>query len=285
MASLPSISPYFGLTSRWVETRGGERIHYHDEGAGAPLLFVHGSAVGVSAAANWWLNFPVLSRHFRCVAPDLIGYGLTEAAPDEDWGLDSWRDQIVRFADALGLDRFVLIGNSLGGRVSLEVARAHQDRVAGLITMGTVGLAPPTPPPPRPVGEPWRSEEVRRSMAHMVYDPSLATDELIDTRLALVNAPGGAEKFFRASEARNRTTAAAKLTADMLTDFAVPTLLIHGREDRIIPMASSVELVGALPLADLHVFSRCGHWAQIERLDDFNALALNFANKAFQTKD
>jgi len=285
MPDLPSISPYFGLTSRWIETRGEERIHYHDEGRGPPLIFVHGSAVGVSGAANWWLNYPVLSQHFRCLAPDLIGYGLTEADPDEEWGLTSWRDQIVRFADALGLDRFVLVGNSLGGRISLEVARAHQDRVAGLITMGTVGLAPPTPPPPRPVGEPWRSEEVLRSMAHMVYDASLATAELIETRLALVNAPGGAEKFFRASMARNQSTAAAKLTADMLADFTVPTLLIHGREDRIIPLSSSVELVHAIPMADLLVFSKCGHWAQIERLDDFNAVALNFAQKVFQIKD
>lgn len=279
MTGLPSISPYFGLDSQWLETKAGEHIHYHEEGTGPAIVFVHGSAVGVSAAANWWLNVPVIAQHFRCLAPDLIGYGLTIAAADEEWGLPSWRDQIIRFIDKLGLDRFVLVGNSLGGRVCLEVARAIQDRVAGLITMGTVGLAPPTPPAPRPVGNPWTAEEVRRSMSHMVYDPSTVSNELIETRLALVNAPGGAEKFFKASEARNRTTAAAKMTPEMLEDFGVPTLLIHGREDKIIPVASSVELQKAIPDADLHVFCKCGHWAQIERLDEFNQLALDFARR------
>lgn len=276
MADRSHISPYFNLASRWLESKPGESIHYHDEGEGFPIIFVHGSAVGVSGAANWWLNFPVISTRFRCLAPDLIGYGLTQPAPDEQWGLKSWRDQILRFADAIGIDRFVLAGNSLGGRVCLEAALAQPSRVAGLITMGTVGLNPPTPPAPRPVGEPWRAEEVRRSMTHMVYDPAQVSDELIDTRLELVNAPGGAESFYKASMARNQTTAEAKLTAEMLAGFEVPTLLIHGREDRIIPLASSIELASAIPNADLHVFCKCGHWAQIERLDDFNALTLHF---------
>lgn len=113
-------------------------------------------------------------------------------------------------------------------------------------------------------------------MMRMVHDPSIVSDELIETRLSLVNAPGGAEQFYKVTEARNRTTAEAKLTAEMLEDFAVPTMLIHGREDKIIPFASSVELATVIPNADLHMFSHCGHWAQIERLPDFNALALQF---------
>lgn len=273
---------FFNLEPKWLDTDGGERIRYHDEGRGFPIVFVHGSAVGVSAAANWWLNIPVLQRQFRCLALDLIGFGETQPRPDEVWGLDSWVAQLARFVDALKLERFALVGNSLGGRIALELTLAKPARVAGLITMGTVGISPPKPPAPRPADASWTAADVRASMLRMVHDPRVVSDGLIESRHALVSAPGGAEKFHRAMVARNGSVDAKKLTPESLQAMQTPTLIIHGREDKIIPLSSSVELASLIPNADLVSFAGCGHWAQVERLDDFNALAQQFVHRVQQ---
>lgn len=277
MTGQSAANNFFGLESRWLDTANGERVHYHESGTGMPVLLVHGSAVGVSAAANWWKNFPSISTRFRCIAPDLIGYGSTKPASNNtEWGLRCWVDQVVRFADALRLERFALIGNSLGGRISLHVALENPGRVAGVITMGTVGLAPPPQPAPRPLEQAWTRADVMRSMQRMVDDTRVVTEALVDERFAAIMAPGAAEAFYKASLARNSTVAATALTKESLAAMQVPTLLIHGREDHVIPAASSFELASVIPNADFYLFAHCGHWAQIERVDDFNRLSMQF---------
>ncbi len=78
---------FFGLEDKWLETAAGELTHYHDLGEGTPILFLHGSGTGVTAAANWWLNLPELSRYGRCIAIDSIGYGQSVVADGTAYGI------------------------------------------------------------------------------------------------------------------------------------------------------------------------------------------------------
>jgi 2-hydroxymuconate-semialdehyde hydrolase len=262
---------FFGLSTRWLDVPGG-RVHYHDVGEGTAVVFLHGSAVGVSAAVNWWRTMPAVSTYARAVAPDLFGYGWTRHDDGTALGLRRWVDQVVAVLDALAIDGAVLVGNSLGGRIALQVAIDHPDRVLGLVTMGTPGPGHRrTEVVKRHVNPSFSPEGIRRVMLDMVADPAVVTDELVDFRYRLAALPGGAERWIEAVQARDET-AADRVSADALATITVPTMLVHGREDRVVTPDNAVALSEAIGHADLALLSHCGHWAQIERHELFPAL-------------
>ena len=112
------IAEYFGYESRWLSTRPGERIHYLDEGRpdGTPVVLLHGSAIGITAAANFYLTIPALvAAGHRVIAPDLYGYGFTETPGDLPAVRPNQVDLVIRVLDALELPNAYVVGNSLGG--------------------------------------------------------------------------------------------------------------------------------------------------------------------------
>ena len=123
--------PFFGLEDRWLQTADGELTHYHDLGEGTPILFLHGSGTGVTAAANWWLNLPELSKHGRCIAIDSIGYGQSIVADGTEYGIKEWVRHAVRVLDALGIDKTWIVGNSLGGWLAFQFAHRLPGTPAG----------------------------------------------------------------------------------------------------------------------------------------------------------
>ncbi len=266
---------YFGLRDSWVETAPGELTHYHDLGEGTPVTFLHGSGAGVSAAANWWLNLPDLSREHRTIALDLLGFGQTRPAPGSPYGITAWVDHTVRLLDALGVERTWLVGNSLGGWVAFQMALTHPERLLGIVSMGTGG-APRTAALARHARPEVSEAGIRKVLHEFVTDASLVTDELVGARYTAARAPGAEERFARVIEARDHDRVHHPLDLEALRDFDRPVLLVHGREDTVIPVSRSLQLADVLPHADLHLFSQCGHWSQVERAADFNALVAGF---------
>ncbi len=130
---------FFGLEDKWLQTGDGELTHYHELGAGTPILFLHGSGTGVTAAANWWLNLPRIAEQGRCIAIDSIGYGQSIVAPDTEYGIREWVRHAVRVLDALGIDKTWIVGNSIGGWVALQFAIDFPERLLGIVSMGTGG--------------------------------------------------------------------------------------------------------------------------------------------------
>ena len=110
-------------TGRRVDA-AGISTHYHEAGAGPPVLLLHGSGPGVSAWANWRLTIPALARNYRVIAPDLVGFGCTERPGDIRYSLQTWSNHVWSFLDALGIRQTSVVGNSLGGRIGLDMA-AH----------------------------------------------------------------------------------------------------------------------------------------------------------------
>src|SRR3954453_7169268 len=124
--------PPAGLTVDAV----GHRTNYYDSGVGAPVVLLHGSGPGVSAYSNWSGVMPELAQQFRVLAPDIAGYGLTEFKDDGQYYMRRWVARLVGFLDAVGVDRAVLVGNSLGGALAIAPAAFAPDRVAGLLLPG-----------------------------------------------------------------------------------------------------------------------------------------------------
>ena len=267
---------YFGLESSWMETKPGERTHYHDLGSGLPVVFLHGSGAGVSSAANWWLNLPTLARDVRTIAIDLIGFGQTEVPDDVQYGIKEWGLHVLRVLDGLGIDKAWFVGNSLGGWVAMQMAIDHPDRVSGVISMGTGGAPRKTAalnshanPDVTPAG-------IRHVLEDFVVDPTLVTDELVNARYAAAQVPNAPERFAQVIAAREHDRTHLPLADDALSALPMPVLLIHGREDSVIPPERSWKLASLIPDVEFHLFSSCGHWSQVECADRFNTVVADY---------
>lgn len=279
-----------GMTTLGQQTRpevgasiraAGIETNYLEAGEGAPVVLVHGSGPGVSAYANWRQTIPALATGLRVLAPDLAGFGFTERSSDLTYGLRTWSDQLVGFLDALGIERTSIVGNSLGGAIALAAATRHPDRVDRLVLMGSVGV-------PFPITEGldvvWgyepSVEAMRRVLDYFTFSRDLVDDELAEVRFRASTEPGFQESYAAMFPApRQRWVDAMVTPDDAIAALPHETLVVHGREDRVIPLANSYRLMELVPRAELHVFGRCGHWTQIEQATAFNRLVLDFLTR------
>lgn len=258
---------------------GGVATNVHDTGGpGEPVLLLHGSGPGVSAWANWRLTIPPLAERFRVVAPDQLGFGYTERRPDDAYDLPAWTAHAVGVLDALGIERAHVVGNSFGGAMALSLAIHHPDRVGRLVLMGAVGVPFEITPGLDAV---WGYEPSVENMAALLelfaYDRSLLGPDLAELRYRASIRPGVQESFARMFPAP-RQAALDAMTHDEADVAAIrhETLIVHGREDRVIPTATSLRLFELIPNAQLHLFGHCGHWTQIEHADRFVRLVGDF---------
>lgn len=254
--------------------------NYHDSGGAGPVVaLLHGSGPGVSAWTNWKRVIPALSRTFRVIAPDLAGFGYTERKADLHYDMKLWSKHFIAFLDALGLEKVSLIGNSFGGSLALAAAARFPERFERLVLMGT--------PCDRFVMTPglragWdyvpSREAMRATMAHFPYDKAAITDELVEDRYLASLIPGAQEglRQLLAEPKPDGDTPLSGVPEKVVEGIDVPTLILHGREDKVIPVEMGLKLANAMPNAEFHMFGRCGHWVQAERFDDFVALTSRF---------
>ncbi|WP_106186161.1 alpha/beta fold hydrolase [Umezawaea tangerina] len=257
---------------------GGVATNYHDRGDGPPVLLVHGSGPGVSAWANWRTVLPELSRHHRALAPDVLGFGYTQRPRDVAYGPDVWLDHLLGFLDALGLARVSVVGNSFGGALALRLAAKAPERVDRLVLMGSVGVPFEITPGLDAVwGFQPSLEAMRDLMAVFTHDAASVGDDLARLRLAAATRPGVHEAYATMFPApRQRGVDGLALPDEVIAGIPHETLVVHGRDDRVIPLATSLRLLELIDRSQLHVFARCGHWVQIEQGPRFTRLVGDF---------
>ena len=261
-------------------TAGGIRTHYHDAGHGDPVVLLHGSGPGVSAWANWQHTIPALAKTSRVLAFNLVGYGATERPGTIRYSLRSWTDHVWAFLDALGLDRVSVVGNSLGGRLALQMAEDDRGRLRKMVLMGSPGVGMTVTEGLTALRGYEPSPENMRALltGYFAVDESIITDELVRIRYEASAAPGAHEAYRLMFFDPRHAGRDLGITEEQVRAVTVPTLLVHGRQDKVVPPEVSWTMVNLLPDADLHVFARCGHWTQIERAAEFNALVTDFLN-------
>lgn len=278
-------APHNPELGRRVRT-GDFETNLHDQGTARPgqppVLFIHGSGPGVSAWANWRLVLPALSAERRVLAPDMVGFGYTDRPEGIAYQMDTWVQQALDLLDALELPQVDVVGNSFGGALSLALAIRAPQRVRRLVLMGSVGVPFPITPGLDAVwGYQPSIESMRRLLDIFAYDRSLVNDELAQLRYQASIRPGFQESFGAMFPApRQRwVDAMASPEADIR---ALPhhTLVVHGREDEVIPLQNSLTLAHWIPNSQLHVFGHCGHWTQIEHNARFVRLVSEFLAEA-----
>jgi len=259
---------------------GGIKTNYLEAGDGPPVVLVHGSGPGVTAYANWRLTMPGLAPAFRVLAPDMAGFGFSDK-PGGVADLAAWVGQIIGFLDALGIERASVVGNSFGGSIGIRLATDHPDRVDRLVLMGATGISfPITEGLDQVWGYQPSFENMRRILDYFAYSRELVNDELAEVRYRAALAPGVQEAFSALFPApRQRWVEAITTPEEKIKAIPHETLIIHGREDQVIPLDNAYRLLGLIERSELHVFGRCGHWSQIEWADDFNALLVRFLGR------
>jgi pimeloyl-ACP methyl ester carboxylesterase len=269
---------------RWLEI-GGRRVNVIELGSGPPLVFVHGLS---GSWQNWLEQLPVFARDHRVVAFDLPGFGASEMP---DWqisisGYGRWLDALY---DALGIDAAAVVGNSMGGFISAELAIAYPARVERMVLVSAAGL----------------------TVEHQRHDRTLAVLRTLDRRLAayagwlgtrsetLARRPRARRMIFglvahrpdllpgplvaeqiRGSGKAGFVPALDALTSypirDRLPEIACPTLIVWGTGDWLVPVRDADEFARLIPNARKVVWPQTGHMAMLERPAAFNRLLAAF---------
>jgi 2-hydroxymuconate-semialdehyde hydrolase len=247
--------------------------------AAPPVLLLHGSGPGVTAIANWRPIIPAVSADRRVIAPDQLGFGGTATGQRRTYGRTAWTDHALALLDTLEIGTVDIIGNSMGGAIALSIAAARPDRVQRMVLMGSVGVAMALPPGLNAVwGYTPGMEQMRQVIGLFAHNRGLITEELVELRYqASINPPVRDSWEAMFPEPRQRWVDDLALSGVELGGIRAPVLMVHGRDDRVVPWrSSSAQLVDLLPDSRLHILSGCGHWAMIEKTADFLAVVQPF---------
>jgi 4,5:9,10-diseco-3-hydroxy-5,9,17-trioxoandrosta-1(10),2-diene-4-oate hydrolase len=284
----------YAATSRFAEVSwpagsSAARLHYHEAGArdGLPLVLLHGGGPGASAWSNFGRNLPVFADHFRTLMLDQPGFGSSAAPPVTGHYFTFAAAALASLLDHLGIEKVHLIGNSLGGGTAVRFALDYPDRAGRLVLMGPGGLSlnvfAPDPTegvkaliafaaPPGP-----SKDKLAAFLRTLVFNPKLVTDELIEERYRVASTPESlAAMTSMGASFFDPATADQGLLWREAHRLRNDVLLVWGREDRVNPLDGALVALKCIRRAQLHVFGGCGHWAQLEKFDEFNALAISF---------
>ncbi len=237
------------------------------EGSGPPVLLLHGSGPGTTAAA-WTPLIAALAPRFRVIAPDLLGFG---SSPKPSGSLRAaWTAQALSVMDELGHDSFAVVGNSAGGAIALSLALARPHAVTRVVAVGSMGHPMPLPDG---LDTLWAAPSAREVASLITYAPP--SDDVVAARSAAMAAQPWYPELFPAP--RQRWVDDLSLGPDELAAITAPVLLVHGAQDRIVPLRDSfLGLISALPDVRGHVFGRCGHASPLEHTTEFHRLSTTF---------
>jgi 2-hydroxymuconate-semialdehyde hydrolase len=260
----------------------GILTNYHDIGKGFPLLMIHGSGPGVSAWANWRLVMPELAKISRVIAPDMVGFGFTERSREQQYSMEVWINQALGLLDALGIEHADMVGNSFGGALALAFTIRHPHRVRRLVLMGSAGIKFDLTPGLDAVwGYTPSIENMRLLLDIFAWNRQLVNDDLARLRYEASIQPGFQESFSAMfPEPRQQWIDAMSSPEDDIRSLPHETLVIHGRDDKVIPLSNSIRLSNLIENSQLHVYGQCGHWTQIEHAKRFARLVCDFISEA-----
>lgn len=257
---------------------GNFNTNYHDIGEGEPVIFIHGSGPGVSAYANWRLCMPYVAENFRVIAPDMVGFGFSDRPQNIKYNMEIWAQQIIDLMDALNLKKVNLVGNSFGGGLALALAIKYPEKFNKIVLMGAMGVDFELT---QGLDQAWgytpSLENMKSLLDTFAYSRVLVTDELAKLRYEASIRPGFQESFSSMFPSpRQSSVRAMASNEEDIKNIKNDVLIIHGREDKVIPFENSIRLHKLITKSQLHAFGECGHWSQIEHSERFNKLIRDF---------
>ena len=255
----------------------GTRVNYAEMGEGSPIVFVHGLA---GAWQNWLENLPHFARTHRVIALDLPGFG-SSPMPDWDITIPNYGRFVRDFCERIGVDRCVIVGNSMGGFIASEVAIAEADRVSKVVLVSAAGITwararrepmamfgrmvrAATPITMRwQTGAGMRRPRARKmSFQGVFHQPNELRRELLwENLVPALDSPGYYDAL---------TNLVGYDVRHRLEEIEDPTLVVWGRNDRVVPVPAALSYEKRIPNATLEIYDETGHVPQLERPVRFN---------------
>jgi len=255
-----------------------------------PIVLLHGSGID-DAALSWKHAIEHLAeeRGRRVYALDWPGYGESDA-PDGAMTTEYYVGVLSKFLDALAIDRVALAGISMGGAAALGVALGRPELVERLVLVDSYGLRDAVPggvgsyllantPFANLFGRQFAAastDATRLAVGEFVHDTGGLSDEFVAEVNERLREPGAGDAFFSFMRDEFRPNGVRTDYSDRLGELSMPTLLIHGAQDSLVPPEWSAVAADAIPGARLELIDECGHWVSRERPDRFNELLGEF---------
>jgi len=259
----------------------GINTHYVVAGSGRPLLLLHGLG---GHWGHWEANIPALAQHYRVYAPDIAGFGLSDKPQAADRSLEFLLRFLRGFLDVQEITQAVVIGNSMGGFLALQMALTYPQRVSALVLVAAAGLGPEISWILRLQGLPLLGDLVaipsrrlvRLAVRSIFYDQAQATPKIVEEHYQHFCRPGARQCYLAVIHKGIGQRGQRYVLLDRLPQIRVPTLLVWGAEDRLLPVRQAHAAAARLPDSRLHVLPECGHCPQMEKPEEFNRLVLDF---------
>ncbi len=238
---------------------------YIDEGQGDVLLLLHGL---MGELSNWDTVIHTFKDQYRIIVPVLPIYDM----PLLTTGVKTLTKFFTKFVKHLGLENFILVGNSLGGHIALMYAVKNQSKLKAMVLAGSSGLYENSFGGSFPRRESY--DYIKEKVEFTFYSPETATKELVDEVFATLN---NRERVIRVI-AIAKSAIRHNMAADM-GKIKIPVGLIWGRNDRVTPPEVAEEFHERLPNSELHWIDQCGHAPMMEQPEEFNILFKQFLDK------
>ncbi|MFQ5933732.1 MAG: alpha/beta fold hydrolase [Dehalococcoidia bacterium] len=262
-------------------------IRYLAAGSGPPVLLIHGLG---NSVAVWRNNIGPISKNHRTIALDLPGHGLSSTYNGQ-YNLSFAVEFMGQFLDHLSLPEASLVGSSLGGLVAMRTALKFPKRVRSLVLVGSAGLGREVALFLRLLTLPWLGSRISRptrkrtlwSLKKLVYNHSFITDDLVDEMYWYRSIPGVSETMLKilryGVDLRGQKDKVIML--DRLGELNMPTLILWGAQDGILPASHAYNALRRIEGARLHTFDECGHWPHLEKSEIFNSLVVRFLQESW----
>lgn len=250
---------------------GSLDIHYLNGGEGDPLVLIHGGGDGGRA---WLENLTQLSNHFTVYAPDLPGFGHSQPIGD-DFHVSEFVDFIEGFTNNLGLKRFHLVGHSLGGGIALHFALKFPHKIGRLVLVSSMFLGKEIALWARVLSSP--------AFLRFIGAANIAIFKAVGWLARLLYAPFEfAIPFSRVQMSIGKTIMTLQgqtiILLNRLSELIMPTLLVWGARDGIVPARHAYAAAEEIPDCQLHVFEGGGHSVYKQRVQEFSQLLAGFLN-------
>ncbi|HWP48819.1 MAG TPA: alpha/beta fold hydrolase [Candidatus Limnocylindrales bacterium] len=267
------------LNGMWV-TVEGLNTYYLTRGSGKPVILIHGLS---AHSFSWRKNLDPLAKFFHVYALDLKGLGFSDKPLKSDYSPEGMATFVIRFMDTLGIPEAALIGSSMGGMISLTAALKYPSRVTQLVLVASTGYPLPSKLLRKLLETPVLGEilikfagkkDLERGLRNCYYDSTQITPEVVE---------GYYLPYTRDRNLRPQLLMARRFgfhrpspLENLYNQIQIPTLLIWGREDRIVPVQHAYRFHREIKTSQLVILEKTGHAPQEENAEEFNRIVIDF---------
>lgn len=276
---------YFEEMGKYIDVNG-VKTHFYDAGSGTPLVLIHGGGHCVAAAIQWRYNIEELSKNFRVIAPDELGFGMTGMPANPEYSLKERAEHVAALLRKLNVKAAIVCGQSQGAYIASYLGLEYPEMVSKLIicNTGSITMVKGRVSTAFDFDAPFDREATRLFYSRIVHNPSLITDEVVD--LAFEYGKRNFETRRKDQELHllndegriQNTLYKGKHMSEQVHGLKVPMLIVWGVND-VVPLERGLWLFDQVEKSELHVFKGASHLVFMDRYKEFNALVKSFATQ------